>query len=230
MRTLCIDIGGTGIKAIVLDAAGAPVTEPARVPTPQPATPEAVLAAIDALAQALGDFDRLSVGFPGVVSEGVTKTAPHLDPSWSGFALGDHLSERTGGKPARVVNDAAIHGLGVIEGKGLEAVITLGTGLGCCLYVDGRPWQLELGHHPYRDGRAYEHFIGDEALKAVGAEKWNQEVRLAIATMEALFNYQRLYVGGGNARHLEREALPANVIVVDNIAGLLGGIRLWPAG
>jgi polyphosphate glucokinase len=227
MRTLCIDIGGTGIKAIVLDPAGAPVTERARVETPHPAIPDAVLATIDALAVQLGEFDRLSVGFPGVVVEGVTLTAPHLHPSWSGFALADHLVERTGGKPARVLNDATIAGLGVIEGKGLEAVITLGTGLGCCLYIDGRPWQLELGHHPYRKGRSYEHYVGDASLQAAGKTKWNKRVRKAIVTMEALFNYQRLYVGGGNARHLERERLPANVTVVDNDAGLLGGIRLW---
>jgi polyphosphate glucokinase len=227
MRTLSIDIGGTGIKAIILDVAGAPVTERARVETPKPATPEAVLAAVDALARQLGEFDRVSIGFPGVVCHGVTRTAPHLDPSWSGFPLGRAMEERCGGKPVRVLNDAAIQGLAVIEGQGLEAVITLGTGLGCCLYVDGEPWQIELGHHPFRKGREYEAYLGNAARKAAGRRRWNKRVRQALATMEALFNYDRLYVGGGNARHLDREALPPNVTVVDNSAGLLGGIRLW---
>lgn len=227
MRTLSIDIGGTGIKAIVLDTVGAPVSERVRLTTPQPAVPEAVLASIEALAKQLGEFDRVSIGFPGVVQEGIPRTAPHLHPSWSGFPLGRVVEERTGGKPVRVLNDAAIHGLGVIEGRGLEAVITLGTGLGCCLYVDGKPWQLELGHHPFRKGGDYEAFLSNAARKAAGNRKWNKRVRQAIEQMEALFNYRILYVGGGNARHLERDRLPPNVTVVDNNAGLLGGIRLW---
>ena len=226
MRTLCIDVGGTGIKAIVLDVAGAPLTERTRVVTPRPAGPEAVLAALDGLIRTLGAFDRISLGFPGVVQEGVTRTAPHLDPSWAGFALARCLEERTG-KPARVLNDAAIHGLGVVEGRGLEAVITLGTDLGCCLYVDGRPWQIELGHHPYRKGREYEAYLGNAARKAAGNRKWNRRVRRALGTIEALLNYRRLYLGGGNAKHVEREGLPGNVTVIDNDAGLLGGIRLW---
>jgi polyphosphate glucokinase len=227
MRTLSIDIGGTGIKAIILDAAGVPISPRARVPTPQPATPEAVLATIDELSKQLGEYDRVSIGFPGVVSQGVTKTAPHLDPSWAGFPLARHMEECSGGKPTRVLNDAAIQGLGVIEGRGHEAVITLGTGLGCCLYVDSKPWQLELGHHPYGKGRVYEDYLSNEARKTAGNRKWNKRVRKAIAQMDALFNYERLYIGGGNAKHLDRERLPANVTLVDNEAGLLGGIRLW---
>jgi polyphosphate glucokinase len=227
MRTLCIDVGGTGIKAIVLDAAGEPLTERVRVHTPQPATPEAVVAAIDRMVETLGAFDRVSLGFPGVVHAGVTRTAPHLHPSWAGFPLQSHLAARTGGKPVRVLNDAVIHGLGVIERRGLEAVITLGTGLGCCLYNDGHPFQLELGHHPFGKGKVYEELVGNAALEEAGPKKWNRRVRKAIVRMEALFNYQRLYIGGGNARLLERESLPGNVTVVDNDAGLLGGIRLW---
>ncbi len=226
MRTLCIDIGGTGIKAILLDAAGAPLSERARIATPKKATPDAVLVVIDELAGKLGAFDRGSVGFPGVVHQGVTRTAPHLDPSWAGFPLALQLEARTG-KPVRVVNDAVIHGLGVIQGRGLEAVITLGTGLGCCLYADGHPWQVELGHHPFEKGKDYEDLIGDAALAAAGEKKWNKRVCRAIARMEALFNYEKLYVGGGNARLLDRSALPANVTVIDNDAGVLGGIRLW---
>jgi polyphosphate glucokinase len=227
MRTLSIDIGGTGIKAILLDGAGAPLTERARIATPHPGTPHAVLEVIDALAQKLGDFDRVSVGFPGVVHDGVIKTAPHLDPSWSGVPLRDELSKRTGGKPVRVVNDAVIHGLDVITGKGHEVTITLGTGLGCCLFAEGQPFQIELGHHPFEKGKTYEARIGDAALEAAGKKKWSRRVGRAIAQMEALLNYDRLFVGGGNSRHLDRAALPENVTIVDNEAGLLGGIRLW---
>jgi polyphosphate glucokinase len=228
MRTLCIDIGGTGIKAIVLDLQGAPVTERARLETPRPAVPDAVLGTIDELTKQLGEYDRVSIGFPGVVREGVTRTAPHLHPAWEGFPLGKHMEERTLGKPTRVLNDAAIQGLGVIDGRGLEAAITLGTGLGCCLYVDGKPWQLELGHHPVGGKwRDYEDLLGNAARKASGNKKWNKRFRKCVAQMEALFNYDRLFVGGGNTKHLDREGLPENLVVVDNAAGLLGGIRLW---
>jgi polyphosphate glucokinase len=226
-RTLSIDIGGSGIKAIVLDDKGTPITERARIETPQPAVPESVLDVIEQLARAQGEFDRVSVGFPGVVIEGVTKTAPNLDPSWAGFALAEDVQRRTG-KPVRVANDAGIQGLGVIEGKGVEAVITLGTGMGFGLYVDGRyvP-NIELGHHPLKKGKSYEDRVDNATRKKIGNKRWNRRVREVIAQVEPIFNYRKLYLGGGNARHVKPEGLPENVQIVDNVAGLLGGIKLW---
>lgn len=226
MRTLCIDIGGTGIKTIVLDAAGAPITERARLETPKPATPEAVLRVIEQLIGTQGEFDRVSIGFPGVVKEGVTKTAPNLNPTWAGFPLAQTIEQRTG-KPVRVANDAAIQGLGVVEGHGVEMVITLGTGMGCGVYVDGKVLHLELGHHPLIKGKTYEERVSDKEMRRIGKKRWNKRVREAIDVMEPCFNYRKLYIGGGNARHLDRTKLRDNVAIVDNVAGLLGGIRLW---
>jgi polyphosphate glucokinase len=227
MRTLAIDIGGTGIKGIVLDLSGSPVTDRHREETPHPALPETVLATIDAVIQRLGEFDRISIGFPGVVQEGITRTAPNLHESWSGFPIAEQISKRTGGKPVRVLNDAAIQGLGVIEGKGVELVATLGTGFGSAVYSDGRPVPLELAHHPWKKGKTYEDLLGNAARKAAGKKKWNKRVRQAIAQLDATFNYRKLYIGGGNAKHLDKEGLPENVVLVENVAGLLGGIRLW---
>ena len=122
-RTLAIDIGGTGLKALILDDHGKPLTDRARVETPRPATPEVVLRDVLALIKPLGKFDRVSVGFPGVVIDGVTKTAPNLDKSWGGFALGKALADATGA-PVRVLNDAGVQGFGVIEGRGLEMLLT----------------------------------------------------------------------------------------------------------
>jgi polyphosphate glucokinase len=226
MRTLSIDIGGTGIKAITLDLAGSALTERTRIETPSPATPEAVLAVIDELVKAQNEFDRVSVGFPGVVKDGVIRTAPNLDPSWEGFALALDLERRLG-KPARVLNDAAVQGLGVVEGIGFEVVITLGTGMGCAVYIDGKAAGLELAHHPFHKGETYEERLGNAARKAAGNKRWNKQVRRAIAQLDALFNYRKLYIGGGNTKHLEATELPVNVAIVDNLAGLLGGIRLW---
>lgn len=226
MRTLSIDIGGTGIKAITLDLAGSALTERTRIETPSPATPEAVLAVIDELIKIQNEFDRVSVGFPGVVKDGVIKTAPNLDPSWEDFALALEVERRLG-RPARVLNDAAVQGLGVVEGLGFEVVITLGTGLGCAVYIEGRAVGLELAHHPFRKGDTYEERLGNAARKSAGNKQWNKEVRRAIAQLDALFNYRKLYIGGGNTKHLDPSELPLNVAVVDNLAGLLGGIRLW---
>src|SRR6266567_3302467 len=110
MRTLCVDIGGTGIKALIADLAGAPQTDRLRVKTPEPAIPPSVLEVVESLANGLREFDRASVGFPGVVVDGVTKTAPNLDASWQGFPLADELSRRFS-RPVRVMNDAGMQGL-----------------------------------------------------------------------------------------------------------------------
>ena len=226
MRTLCIDIGGTGIKAIVLDASGAPVTERARQETPHPAGPDAVLHVIDELAHAQGEFDRVSVGFPGVVREGVTMTAPNLSPKWAGFSLSDAIEKLTG-KPVRVANDAGIQGLGAVEGKGFEMVITLGTGMGCGIYLEGKFASLELAHHPFEKGKTYEERVCNAERKRIGNKKWNKRVQRVITQLAAVFNYRKLYIGGGNAKHVDKDALPENVALVDNVAGLMGGIRLW---
>src|SRR3569833_2333735 len=137
LATLGIDIGGTGLKALVLSPDGTAQTERVRVPTPKPATPPAVQAALVAQVEPL-EFDRVSVGFPGGVGDGVTKTAPNLDPSWTDFDLAGELGRRLH-RTVRVLNDACVQDFGVIQGHGVEMVLTLGTGLGCALY---RPWLI----------------------------------------------------------------------------------------
>jgi polyphosphate glucokinase len=226
-RTLSIDIGGTGVKLMVLDARGTPLSERARVPTPRPATPAAVTRALRGLIGAQPSFDRVSVGFPGVVHANVVRTAPNLDPEWSGFDLGEALAQMTG-KPVRVCNDADVQGFGDIEGKGVEMVLTLGTGLGSAIFVDGAlvP-NLELAHHPYSAGKTYEDMVGKAALEKIGKKRWRKRVRRMVERIEPIWNYDRLYLGGGNARHLKAEELPANVSIRSNQAGLIGGVGLW---
>jgi len=226
-RTLSIDIGGTGLKMLVLDARGRPVNERSRVETPRPATPAAVLRGLRTLIRAQPRFDRVSAGFPGVVRRGVVETAPNLAPSWHGHDLAASL-QRVAGKPARVCNDADVQGLGDVSGKGVEMVLTLGTGLGSALFVDGRlvP-NLELGHHPFRKGKTYEDHVGRAALEKVGKRRWRKRVAEAIAQLEPIFNFDVLYLGGGNAKHLKADELPKNVHMCSNEAGILGGIKLW---
>jgi len=224
--TLAIDIGGTGIKAILLDAKGAPASERQRALTPNRATPAAVLKLLDAMKSKLGNFDRVSVGFPGVVKKGVTLTAHNLHPKWVGFEFEKVLIRRWK-KPVRVANDAAVQGFGAIHAKGVELVITLGTGLGSSLFIDGTLVPgLELAHHPWRKNKTYEDDLGKKGFEKHGRKKWNKLVEHAIPQLEALFNYDHLYIGGGNAAQIQFQ-LPPHVTRVSNEDGLLGGAALW---
>lgn len=225
-RTLAVDIGGSGIKVMVLDPEGNPTTDRIRVTTPQPATPDSVIEAIAQLAAEAGDFDRVSVGFPGVVRQGVIETAVNLTPEWIGCSLETALTERLE-KPVRVANDADIQGLGAISGQGVELVITLGTGFGSSLFLNGQlvP-NLEMGHHPFRSGETYEQQTGRAALDRVGKKRWNRRLEKAIATLQHLFNCDCLYLGGGNTKYITFN-LPPKVRIIPNISGLLGGIALW---
>ena len=227
MRTLTIDIGGTGIKLLPVDLAGNPIGERHRELTPQPSTPEAVMELIRRMIAAQEPFDRVSIGFPGVVMHGVVKTAPNLGTAvWAGFDLQGAVAEHTG-KPARALNDAELQGYGVIAGTGVEMVLTLGTGLGTGLYVDGRlvP-NLELAHHPLKGDRTYEDLVSDAELARVGKKKWRKRVDRIIETLERIFNYDTLHIGGGNAKKL-KGPFPDNVRLFENVEGMTGGIRLW---
>jgi polyphosphate glucokinase len=225
--TLAIDIGGSGLKAMLLDAAGKPVSERRRVATPDVPTPQAVLAGLDELRKLMPDFDRVSIGFPGVVKRGVTILAVNLHPDWANFPLQDKLAERWS-KPVRVGNDADVAGYGAIQGKGVELVLTLGTGLGAALFTNGHLVPgLELGHHPWRKkGMTYEDYLGRRGLDKYGKARWNDFLEAAIHQTEMLFNWDHLYLGGGNTKKILFK--PAkNVSVVSNESGLLGGVFLW---
>ena len=226
-RTLAIDIGGTGLKVMVLDEKGSPISERARTPTPRPAKPAAVLGALRGLMAAQPAFDRVSVGFPGVVHANVPRTAPNLHPAWSAFDLARALTEMTG-KPVRVCNDADVQGFGDIRGQGVEMVLTLGTGLGSAIFVGGvLVPNLELGHHPFHGRKTYEDYVGKAALEKIGKKRWRTRVLRMIERVQPIWNYDTLYLGGGNARHLNEKELPENVRITSNQAGLIGGIALW---
>jgi polyphosphate glucokinase len=226
-RTLAIDVGGSGLKASVVDDAGRLLTDRVRVETPVGRPPREIVEALARLIAPLGAFDRVSVGFPGVVRNGRILTAPNLDnKGWKGFDLAGALG-RALGKPVRVANDADVQGLAVIAGKGVEMVVTLGTGFGSGLYLDGRlAPHLELSHHPFRKGETYDEQLGNAARKRLGNRKWNKRVRRAIRTLRALTSFDHLYIGGGNAKKIEFELDP-DVTLVSNDAGLKGGVVLW---
>jgi polyphosphate glucokinase len=225
--TMSIDIGGSGLKAMLLDSDGNPVSERQRVVTPAIPTPEAVLAGLDELRQLMGPFDRVSVGFPGVVKHGCTFGAFNLHPLWvGGFPLQAELETRWS-KPVRVGNDADVAGYGAIKGHGVELVLTLGTGLGSALFTNGHLVPgLELGHHPWRKKATYEDHLGRRGLDKYGKARWNTFLQAAIKQTEATFNWDHLYLGGGNTKKILFTPGP-NVSIVSNETGILGGVVLW---
>jgi polyphosphate glucokinase len=226
-KTLAIDIGGTGLKASVLDESGKMVTKRVRVPTSKPCPPETLLEALAKLTAPLPPYDRISIGFPGVVRGGRVITAPQFpDKAWPGFPLEEAMAKRLG-KPARMLNDAEVQGLGIIAGQGLEVVLTLGTGVGSAMFSNGAPTpHLELAHHPIRKDETYNDYVGNVTYRAISSRKWNKRVLKMIEIVYALVHYDVLYLGGGNAANIV-VPLPANVHIASNDTGITGGIRLW---
>lgn len=226
-RFLTIDIGGSGLKAAVIDRNGKTIVDRVRVKTPHPCPPDVLLEHLLTLVEPLAPFDCVAVGFPGVVRDGTVVTAPNLGTEdLRGFDLATALAERLG-RPVRVANDAEIQGLAAIEGEGLEMIITLGTGFGTALFEDGRSLpHLELAHHPFHKGKTYEQLLGKKAFKKAGLKKWNRRLERAIHTLRKLVHYDRLYIGGGNARKVGIH-LAGDTTVVSNRLGVKGGVALW---
>jgi polyphosphate glucokinase len=242
--TLAIDIGGTGLKASVLGQDGTMAADRVRVATTYPVTPTQMVETLTGLTKKLPSFDRVACGFPGMVRQGHILSAPHfvttkgpgtpIDPklvaAWSNFDMATALTTALG-KPTKVANDADVQGAAVVQGKGLEVVITLGTGFGTAVFMDGQLTpHLEIAHQPFRKGETYNDQLGEHARKKIGDHHWNKRVRKAIANLDGLFFFDHLYIGGGNASRVTRDDLGevlARITVVDNAAGILGGIKLW---
>ncbi len=215
--TLSIDIGGSGIKAALFNGDGSLVKNRVRIPTPQGAHPDVILKELGQLSQRLGAFDRLTVGFPGVVRDGVTRVAPNLAIEWKGYDFAKALQEKFG-KPVKVMNDADMQGFGAISGRGVELILTLGTGVGSALFVEGRlvP-NIEAGLDRLKA----------KALRKVGRKRWNKRLAKHIRQLESVFNYDQLYIGGGNAKYVDIQSLPGNVTICSNFNALIGGARIW---
>ena len=240
VRTLAIDIGGSGIKASVLDPHGSLLVDRVRVDTPYPCPPERLVATLVSLADDLLDAHRAAIGFPGLVRDGRVLTIPSLsratydgteDPDlaaqWERFDLGSALAEVMS-IPTVIVNDADMQGCAVITGVGMEFVITLGTGIGTGLFHDGTLFpHLELSHGPFRDGQDVDHALGNVERKKIGNKRWRKRVTEAIEAFDAVIHFDRIYVGGGNAKHLEIDDIGPKGEIISNAAGVIGGVRLW---
>lgn len=224
---LAIDIGGTLIKASVIDGGGGLIAPWMRVQTPKNATPESILVTIGELAQQLPPYSKISVAFPGVVSRGIVRTAPNLAADvWRGHNLRKSVQD-TFGCDARILNDAVVQGLGVARGPGLECVLTLGTGLGFALFRDGAfVAQLELGQYGSTHGQKFDDYVGHAAYVSIGEDAWNGRVAETFDIVRGLVTPNRILVGGGNARRITFQ-LPEDIELFPMTAGVTGGARLW---
>ncbi|WP_199120763.1 ROK family protein [Pedobacter sp. ASV28] len=226
---LTIDIGGTNVKACILNSNGKIVTDYVSKPTPKNARPSDIIDTIKDLCQDLRLFEKISVGFPGYVRNGVVQTAPNLaENQWTNIDLADRISHIFG-KPVRLINDADLQGLGIVKGKGLEIVFTLGTGFGTALLFDGDLLpHFELAHLPINKADDYDDFIGKKGLEKVGKAEWNKRLKYVIEIYKTVFNYDTLYIGGGNSANIDFK-LDHNIRIVSNQDGIKGGAKLWKA-
>jgi polyphosphate glucokinase len=239
-QTLSIDVGGTGLKAALVSADGEMVSERVKIKTPYPCPPEVLIRKLQKLTSDFSDFDRVSVGFPGLVREGVVshvpalsrisyggETDPELQSAWKDFDLRSELAA-VFNKPVKVANDADMQGCAVVEGHGFEFVMTLGTGVGTAVFNNGIliP-HMELSHAMFRKGESFDLHLGNAARKDVGDERWIQRVLLAITAFDDFLYYDKIHIGGGNSKYLVDTPLPPKARIVSNTAGLLGGVRIW---
>jgi len=245
-RALGIDIGGTGIKAAVVDlASGRLVTERIRELTPRPAHPDAVMDVVADIVRRLEATGELTAdmpagaGFPSVIRNGRARTATHGDPAWIDAAVGQMLEERLG-RPIVVLNDADAAGVaevayGAAEGqRGVVLLLDLGTGIGTALFVDGRlvP-NIQLGHVEFH-GRDAETRVSPavRARRKTPWKTWGRQFNDLLARYEDYVWPDLIILGGGMAGKLPKfekfltTRAPLVPAQLANTAGIIGAARV----
>ena len=240
--TLSVDCGGLYIKGSVLDSKGTMHANPVTVPTPYPLTPSRLISVFDEIAGSLPSFDRITVGMPGMIRHGVVVHTPHyinvngahsrvdeeLSAAWTGLDFQGLVAGHFG-VDALVLNDAEVHGAGIVTGTGLEVVITLGTGLGFAIFDGGKlAPHFEMSRVPVRRNVDYDQWIGEHVRRTIGDALWSRRIRLMVESLRPVFFWDRLYIGGGNSRRIRNtHLLGDDVVIVPNTAGVQGGVRAW---
>ena len=244
VTTLTVDCGGTGIKASVLDKSGKVLIDFPYLKTPYPLSPNKLIGIIQDFVKADLRIKRVTVGLPGMIRNGKVVVIPHyinangprsaVDPNlkkaWYGFDMQSILQKRLK-IPTLVLNDAEVHAAAVIEGKGLETVLTFGTGLGSAIFSDGNlAPHLEISHATIRYGKSIDTWIGEQARRRMGNQLWSRRVKSLIQELYPMIIWDKLYIGGGNAQRISKSALKSfdyKVKIIPNSAGVTGGVKAW---
>jgi len=236
MAILGIDIGGSGVKGAPVDTVrGEFLAERYRVVTPQPSDVTSVVEAVAEVAAQFSGFDRVGITFPGVVVDGVTRTAANVDKSWLDAPAAQLFSDRLG-RPVSVLNDADAAGVAEVafgagrDQSGLIMMLTFGTGIGSALFLDGKliP-NTEFGHIEI-DGKDAETRASDRAREVddMSWEKWAARVQDYLRAVEALLSPRLFIIGGGVSKKSDRffplidirtPMVPATLL---NNAGIIG--------
>ncbi|MFO1248377.1 MAG: ROK family protein [Alphaproteobacteria bacterium] len=226
-RILCIDIGGSGLKAAIITTRGKYLAKRVRIKTPERRKPAQIVAALVKMVTPLGAFDAVTIGFPGMVKNGRVHSAPaYGTKDWAGFPLAEVMRKKLK-KPVKLLNDADVQGLAVMKGKGLELVCTLGTGFGTAWFRDGELMpHMDLAHLTLHKKHDFDVEVGDKTRRKIGSRRWNARIRKLIGVLETVVNYDHLYLGGGNSSEVKFK-LPRNVSIVSNDAGMEGGAYAW---
>ncbi len=242
--TVCIDVGATSLKAGIVDAKGELVGERVKLRTTWPMTPQRLVEEVARLVVRLPRADRLALGFPGPVADGVIVSGANLErvrgpgsertqalhDAWRGFELQRRLAS-TFEIDARIANDADVAALACSRGKGLELTVTLGSGVGTGLTLDGalRP-HLECSQLRWSRRETLDDVLGEHARKRDGDAKWHSRVVGAFHLLSELISFDHLHLSGGNSGrvHLaELGELAASTTPAGTRAGMLGGVYLY---
>jgi polyphosphate glucokinase len=241
-QILAIDIGATNIKFCHVDVDGELLESVHRKSTPYPCTPDRLVETLsDRISQSHTRY--VGVGFPGEFDDGhvirpgnlsrpggvATEVDPELEMKWRGFALQDALRAATN-CDVRVVNDARMAALGCIDGTGVEVVMTLGTGLGISMAVNGVITKIrDVGAALFFDDQTYDHVLGERA-RAVDEELWLVNLLRAVEGFADEFHATTVHLAGGNARRVSPDlfaSLPLRVVINGNQAPLHGAAKLF---
>jgi polyphosphate glucokinase len=215
LRILVIDVGGTHVKLLATGH-----KQRVEIPSGPETTPPRMITAVKA-ATADWKYDAISLGYPGPVVHGRPLSEPHnLGRGWVGF----DFKKALGGRPVKIINDAAMQALGSYKGKRM-LFLGLGTGLGSAFIVDGVLEPMELAHLPYKKGHTYEDYVGLAGLKRLGKKKWRRHVNAIVKLLKTGLEADYVILGGGNAKLLKQ--LPPGSCLGDNANAFRGGIRLW---
>ena len=214
MRILVIDVGGSHVKVLATGHKKTVV-----IPSGPEMTAKKLVAAVR-VATVHWKYDAVSIGYPGPVVHGHPVSEPHnLGRGWVGFDF-----KKAFGRPAKVINDAAMQALGSYRG-GRMLFLGLGTGLGSALIVEGVLEPMELAHLPYKKGRTYEDYVGQGGLKRLGKKKWRHHVEDVVKQLQTALQADYVVLGGGNARLVKKP--PSSVRLGDNSNAFRGGYRIW---